>query len=128
MPLFVTPSISLFLLLRRHWRGCVWLWWGLPAGLLAAEAVRRSFDIPAGLAERALRQYSTQTGVQLIYPTAVVRDVQTRAVRGQYTDREALEQMFASTPLRVVRDEKTGALTIMRAPAAGAGTGEKASR
>lgn len=112
--------------LRRRWCACAWLAAGLTAALVAAESVRRTFDIPAGRAERSLRQYSAQAGVQLVYPTAVVRDVQTRAVKGRYTDREALEHMFASTPLRVVRDEKTGALTLTR-PTPAAPEGNKAA-
>lgn len=102
---------------RRRWRWCAWLAAGLPAVLLAAESVRRHFDIPAGRAEKSLRQYSAQSGVQLVYPTALVRDVQTRAVKGRYTDREALEYLVARTPLRVVRDEKTGVLTLARSAA-----------
>jgi len=113
--------------LRRRWCAFAWLAAGLTAVLVAAESVRRSFDIPAGRAERSLRQYSAQAGVQLVYPTAVVRDVHTRAVKGRFTDREALERMFASTPLRVVRDEKTGALTLTR-PAPAAPEGNKTAK
>jgi len=127
MPQDFAFSTSFFFRLGRCWCACVWLLAGLPVALLTAENVRRNFDIPAGRAERSLRQYSAQSGVQLVYPTAVVRDVQTRAVKGRYTDREALEYMFASTPLRVVRDDKTGALTIMRSPPAGT-KAEKAAK
>lgn len=117
MPPTTTPALLPPSPGRRCWRAWIWLTAGVPAALLAAEGVRRTFDIPAGLAERSLRQYSAQSGVQLIYPTAVVRGVQTQAIKGQFTDREALDRMFASTPLRAVRDEKTGALTITRQPA-----------
>lgn len=114
------PTFTFVPVLRLRWRwcACAWLAAGLTAVLVAAESVRRSFDIPAGRAERSLRHYSAQAGVQLVYPTAVVRDVHTRAVKGRYTDREALERMFVSTPLRVVRDEKSGALTLTRPTAA----------
>lgn len=91
---------------------------GIPAVLLAAEGVRRNFDIPAATAEQSLRLFSAQSGVQLIYPSAVVRDIQTRAIKGKFTDREALDRLVASTPLRAVRDEKTRAFTITRADAA----------
>jgi len=101
---------------------------GIPAVLFAAEGVRRSFDIPAAAAERSLRQFSAQSGVQFIYPTAVVRNIQTSAVKGQFTDHEALDRMFASTPLRVVRDEKTGALTITRPAGATPGPGRTTSQ
>ena len=110
----------------RHWRRCrhaiTWLIAGFPALVLAAESVRRSFDIPAATAEHSLRLFSTQSGVQLIYPSAVVRDVQTNAIKGKFTDREALDRLLASTPLRVVRDEKTRAFTITRSPAADSGS------
>lgn len=90
----------------------IWLMSGLP--LVGADGVRRSFDIPAAMAEQSLRLFSTQSGIQLIFPSAVVRDVQTNAIKGKFTDREALDRMLASTPLRVVRDEETRAFTITR--------------
>lgn len=120
----VTPSCHPARRLRQCRRAIRWLLAGIPAVLLAAEAVRRSFDIPAATAEQSLRLFSAQSGVQLIYPSAVVRDVQTKAVKGRFTDREALDRLVASTPLRIVRDEKTRAFTITRADDA-ATTAEK---
>lgn len=109
----------------RRRRVLAWLMAGITAGLIAAEGVRRSFNIPAAMAEQSLRQFSTQSGVQLIYPTALVRDIQTNAVKGQFTDREALDRLLARTPLRVVRDEKTRALTITRQPDPGTDVGRR---
>ncbi len=103
---------------RRCRRAILWLTACLSAALFAAEGLRRSFDIPATTAEQSLRLFSAQSGVQLIYPSAVVRDIQTKAIKGRFTDREALDRLVASTPLRVVRDEKTRAFTITRADAA----------
>ncbi|MEY4941463.1 MAG: hypothetical protein RIQ93_3198, partial [Verrucomicrobiota bacterium] len=82
----------------------------------AAEAVRRMFDLPADTAEKSLRRFSAQSGIQVIFPTEVVRDVRTQAVVGEFTSREVLDRLVANTELKVVEDEKTGALTIVRTP------------
>lgn len=90
----------------------------LMAGTMAqaADAVRKIFDLPADAAEKSLRRFSAQSGIQVIFPTEVARGVRTRAVVGEFTSREALERMLANTRLKVVPDEKTGALTITRVP------------
>lgn len=83
--------------------------------LVAAEtSAPRKFDVPAGSAERTLRQFSAQAGVELIYSTDAVKGVATRAVRGELSAVNALEQMLADTPLRLVKDAKPGAFAIRR--------------
>jgi len=84
----------------------------------AAEAAKRSFDIPAGGAETTLRQYAQQAGGQFLFSNEKVAGVRTNAVKGEFTAAVALEQMVAGTALRVVRDQRTGALTVDRVPAA----------
>jgi len=87
----------------------------------AADNAPKSFDVPAAAAARALKQFSEQAGVQVLFPTDLVEGVRTNAVRGELTPVQALEQMVAGTPLAVVRDDKTGALGIRRqAPSASA--------
>lgn len=79
----------------------------------AAEAVR-AFDVPAGDAAATLKQAAKQGGVEIVFPAATVRGVQTAAVKGDFTAREALNRMLADTDLVLVQDEKSGALTINR--------------
>src|SRR5690606_8422959 len=84
------------------------------SSVAAAEATRTLFDIPASSAEKSLRRFSSQSGLQVIFPTAAVRGVRTQALHGEFTIREALERLLASTPLQVVQDDRTGALTVIR--------------
>jgi iron complex outermembrane recepter protein len=84
--------------------------------LAAAQAATptRSFDVPAGDAEKALRRFSAQSGVQVIFPTQSVRGVTTNAVQGQLSTTDALDALLAGTPLEAVRDEGSGTLTVRR--------------
>src|SRR5436309_94431 len=74
------------------------------ASVAPAAEKKRRFDLPAGEAVTALKQFSEQSGEQIVYPIAQVRRVRTNAVRGELTPREALERMLAGTELRVVQD------------------------
>ncbi len=85
---------------------------GPGAGLRAAD--RKPFDLPATDAERALRQFSAQAGVALVFPSEITRGIRTRPVRGTYTPREALDQLLVQSGLTAVEDSKTGALSITR--------------
>lgn len=120
-------------------------WLGVPSRLVAfalgliavltsgraAEPALRRFDIAAGPAETTLRQFADQAGDQFVFSAEKVAGVQTAAVRGQLTARQALERMIAATELRAVQDSSTGALTVDRlaAPRAnGGGHGEVTGR
>ncbi|MFO1448849.1 MAG: TonB-dependent receptor [Opitutaceae bacterium] len=81
---------------------------------------RKSYDLPADNADKALRRFSEQAGIQVLFPSEVVRDVRTGAVKGNLTVSEALDQMLAGTGLVAVQDSRTGALTVRRE-----GTAEK---
>ena len=78
------------------------------------DSIAKSFNVPAGTADKTLKQFSEQAGVQVLFPTDRVRGVRTNAVKGELVPVEALEQMVAQTELVVIRDEKTGALGIKR--------------
>ena len=88
----------------------------LAAVVAWAEEGRRAFNVPAGDAEQTLREFSTQSGVQVIFPTQPVRGVATHAVLGEYSAAEAISTMLAGTPLEAMRDPKTGTLTVRRSP------------
>ena len=82
----------------------------------AAAEVRKNFDVPAGDAAAALKQFSASAGVQLLYSTDEVAGRKTAAVKGELTPRAALDQMLKDTGLVVVQDEKTGALAVKKDP------------
>ncbi len=87
---------------------------GLPLAVRAADEAVKSFDIPAGPAEKTLRTFSSQAGIAAMYPSDSVRGVNTVEVKGELTAKEALDRMLAGTPLVVVQDQATGSLTVVR--------------
>jgi hypothetical protein len=88
----------------------------LAVALVAAEPAPRDFNVPAGPAEQTLRQFLAQSGVQVAFPTDLVRGVPTRAVSGKLEPAAALELMLADTGLVLVRDAKPGSYAIRRNP------------
>jgi hypothetical protein len=90
----------------------------IPAAVAAAPELR-SFSIPAGPAVATLREFAVQSGPdeRLFYAAETVEGIVTRAIRGDYTPRAALEAILAGTGLGVALDARTGAL-LVSAPAA----------
>lgn len=80
----------------------------------AQNEATRTFNVPAGDATTALKAFSQQAGVEVLFPTDGVQGVRTNAVTGDMTPREALDRMVAGTDLRVVQDASTGALGLRR--------------
>ncbi|MFI5337945.1 MAG: hypothetical protein ACHQ5A_14240, partial [Opitutales bacterium] len=80
-----------------------------------AEA-KKDFHIGTDSAMAMLKQFTAQSGVQLLYSVESIADAKLAPVQGQLTPREALEQMLAGTTLRVAEDPKNGALSLVRAP------------
>src|SRR5688572_20466698 len=78
------------------------------------DSLKRTFDLPADSAEKSIRRFSEQSGLEVFYPSSVAKGVRTQAVKGEYTAREALDAMVADTGLVIVRDEKTGAFSVKR--------------
>ena len=89
------------------------LTWSLSAAE-GATAVRKFFDLPAEDAERSLRRFSAQAGVELIYSTEIAAGVRTNAVRGEFLPREAAEQLLRGTGLVVVGDASHGVFRIAK--------------
>ena len=87
-----------------------------PAAVLAEESTAplKTFDLPGGDAVATLRQFTVQSGVQLVYLEDSVRGAVTKPVKGMMTAREALTIMFAGTSLEIAEDARTGALTVHR--------------
>lgn len=83
-------------------------------GASAVEAGRRTFDLPADSAEKTLKLFSGQSGRGLLVSTEITKGVQTKAVKGEFTPVEALDQMLAGTGLVFTQDEKNGAFVVRR--------------
>lgn len=77
---------------------------------------QKSFAIPAGVAERSLKQFAAQSGVELVYPAEIVRGVRTPEVAGTMKPAEAVSRLLRGTILASTQDEKTGAFSISRRP------------
>jgi len=92
-----------------------------------AENPKRTFNVPANAAQAALREFSRQAGVQLIFDVDKVAGVRTASLQGEHTPRAALDRMLAGTPLVAVQDEQTGALTVRRSSGPNAPRGASAT-
>lgn len=87
----------------------------VPLSLLMAAAPRaKYYDIPAGTADRSLKQFSEQAGLEVIFSTQIARAVKTNPVKGEMMARQALDAMLADTGLMIIQDQKTGAFTVSR--------------
>lgn len=88
----------------------------LVASLDAAEAgVRKFFDLPASPAPTALKQFISQSGVQLLYAAKEISGVTTNPVRGHFTASEAVKRLLADTGLIAIETEN-GAIAVNRVP------------
>ncbi|MES2696370.1 MAG: STN domain-containing protein, partial [Verrucomicrobiota bacterium] len=82
----------------------------------AATNGTRAFNLPAEKGDVALRRFSEQAGVEVVFGTATAAQVRTNPVSGNFAPREALTLMLDGTGLVVTPNEKTGALTVSRDP------------
>jgi len=82
----------------------------------AFAADKKPFDIPAGTAEEALKQFMAQSGTDVVYPAEILRGVQTPALKGQMTPDEAIQQLLAGTPVAAKLDEKGNTFMLSRDP------------
>lgn len=105
----------------RRWNG---LWILLTAVLVrftlftsssgASPAPARPFDLPGGDAATTLKEFTAQSGEQIVYMVDNVRGEKTRSVTGTLTSRAALDQMLEGTALSASQDPVTGALVVGR--------------
>lgn len=75
---------------------------------------KKAYDIPADDAERALKTFAHQSGLEVLFVTEATQGVRTLAVKGKYTPREALDQLLAGTPLTATQSDPTGAFKVRR--------------
>ncbi len=87
-------------------------------GMIAAQTTEaRTFDLPSGPAVLTLKRAAQQAGREIVYGATIVEGVQTRALRGSFAPREALESLLADTPLALIEDARTGVWSVVRRPA-----------
>jgi len=77
----------------------------------------RSFDLPEGDARPMLRQFSDQAKREIVFDVNEVSGITTKAVKGDYSVREALDHMLANTGLVATVDAKTGAIAVRKGEA-----------
>src|SRR4051812_6938933 len=87
---------------------CCWLGQSAPA----AEAPKKTFDVPAGDAAQTLKQFATQAGCQIVFPSEVVAAVKTNPVQGELTASDALDRMLHDTGLGATLEQKSGAYAV----------------
>lgn len=80
----------------------------------AAQPAKRAFDLRAESADKSLKRFSEQAGVEVLFPTKVARSVRTREVKGEMTPKQALDLMLTGTGLVMIEDPKTQAFSIRR--------------
>jgi hypothetical protein len=107
------------LFLRNCWTASLALVLIFTAGASAAEGAKKNYQLPAGDAAVTLKRFSELSGEQIVYPVDAVRGVQTNALSGELSARDALDRLVAGTELRVVQDASSGALAVNRAASAG---------
>ena len=85
------------------------------AGMLFAAqafAQTRTFDLPAEPAVKAIPEFASQAGIQIVAPASGLKGVNTRAVRGQLDVRAALGQLLDGTNLEIAAD--TGSVISLK--------------
>jgi outer membrane receptor protein involved in Fe transport len=76
------------------------------------------FDIAAGEAAQRLNDFSSQSGLQLLFGFELMKGIQLRGVHGHYKPFDALEQMIAGTNVRYeLINQRTVTLTLAQKPA-----------
>ncbi|MES2692997.1 MAG: TonB-dependent receptor [Verrucomicrobiota bacterium] len=91
----------------------------------APDLSRKVFDLPRDRADRSLKRFSEQSGLEIIFSARVAQAVETQAVKGEMLPSAALAAMLAHTGLEAVQEPTTGALSIRPLPA---GKAKKADR
>lgn len=82
-----------------------------------APDAKRRFDVPAGDATQTLARFAEQADREIVFSPTAVRGVQTNAVNGDFSPREALDLLVMRTPLIVSHDATTGALAVRKGAA-----------
>lgn len=84
------------------------------AGVGRCADAPRQFDLPQETADKSLKRFSEQSGLEVIFSSSVAKGVTTCPVKGEMAPGLALESMLAGTGLVVVRESKSGAFTVLK--------------
>lgn len=76
--------------------------WAQTSATSTINASLVSFAIPAGSLDKALDAFSSQAGINFSYDAALIREIQTRGITGQYRVADALPQLLAGTGIESV--------------------------
>jgi len=101
---------------KLHFPRMIAVWTLVATIACAADATPKTFDLPASSAETALKKFSLQSGLDVIFATDATAGVRTNEVKGDFPPREALDRLLAGTGLVATQDEKTRAMRISRDP------------
>jgi len=77
------------------------------------SADRLWFSLPAEAAERALKRFSEQSGLELVFPSRIVTGIETRALHGEYLPVEALAMMLEGTGLSAKPSEEARGIVVI---------------
>lgn len=86
------------------------------ATLCFAAEDRRAFDVPAGPAEKTLKAFSAQSGIEVVFATSSATNIKTNAIKGELVPHEALDRMLLGTGLIVEPNRQGGGLMVVRDP------------
>lgn len=81
---------------------------------LAAEQLVRKFDVPADVAEKSLRTFSVQAGIELIYATDIAVGVRTQSLRGEFAPNDAAKRLLRGTGLTLIAEPGLGVFRIVK--------------
>ncbi len=84
------------------------------AVIASAADSARSFNIPAGDAGEALRQFAQQAGRQVLFPAQEVRGIRTAPVRGELSVNDGMARLLAGTGLTSAFDDASGTFAVSR--------------
>ncbi len=88
----------------------------------AAPDIVQNFNIPAGPLEDALNHFSQQSGVKLTFDTAIVKDVRTQGLSGNFDIQSGLNFLLIGSELQamaqdngyaVIKSQSTAGITVL---------------
>ncbi|WP_395397893.1 TonB-dependent receptor plug domain-containing protein [Novosphingobium sp. BL-8A] len=82
----------------------------MPAAAQAQKVV--NFNIPAETVSKAIIDFASQSGLQVVAPTGSLHQIKTPPLIGRFEVRTGLDQLLAKTPLRVASHQ--GSVVILR--------------
>lgn len=111
----IAPAIRFMAPLRSALFHGLCLFLGLSLLAIAgrsADLQLRLFDLPSESADKSLKRFSEQSGLEVIFSSQVAKGATTRPVKGRMAPTAALESMLVDTGLIAVQEEKSKAISV----------------